>query len=210
MGAFCFPDLIIMPWSLLVSDKNNANTCINSPECLTDVSPPKNLFDRIAINAFSIVCVFSTVALTLIICVATFFRYVVKGDLYGYEEWVKILAFWLYFLGAAMGSYNRTHVSADLVNAYCPDGKFKLFLVFLRNLVTVGVSLLFAWYGYEFFMFGFAGPLGTGIAIPKTTVWRISLWVGYLSVFMGLVFMAIYFTRDLIHSIRALFGRNEK
>jgi hypothetical protein len=27
---------------------------------------------------------------------------------------------------------------------------------------------------------------------------------------MGLVFMAIYFTRDLIHSIRALFGRNEK
>lgn len=210
MGAFCFPDLIIMPWSLFVSDKNNESTCTNCPECLTDISPPKNLFDRIVINGFSIVCVFSTVALTLIICVATFFRYVVKGDLYGYEEWVKILAFWLYFLGAAMGSYNRTHVSADLVNAYCPDGKLKLFLVFLRNLVTVGVSLLFAWYGYEFFMFGFQGPLGTGIAIPKTTVWRISLWVGYLSVFIGLVFMAIYFTRDLIHSIRALFGREEK
>lgn len=210
MGAFCFPDLIIMPWSLFVSDINNENTPINSPECLTDVSPPKNLFDRITINSFSIVCVFSTIALTLIICVATFFRYVVKGDLYGYEEWVKILAFWLYFLGAAMGSYNRTHVSADLVNAYLPDGKLKLFLIFLRNLVTVGISVLFAWYGYEFFMFGFQGPLGTGIAIPKTTVWRISLWVGYLSVFMGLVFMAIYFTRDLIQSIRALFGREEK
>lgn len=210
MEAFCFPDLIIMPWSLFVSDRNNENTSINSPECLTDVTPPKNLFDRIAINSFSIVCVFSTVALTLIICVATFFRYVVKGDLYGYEEWVKILAFWLYFLGAAMGSYNRTHVSADLVNAYLPDGKLKLFLIFLRNLVTVGISVLFAWYGYEFFMFGFQGPLGTGIAIPKTTVWRISLWVGYLSVFMGLVFMAIYFTRDLIQSIRALFGREEK
>jgi TRAP-type C4-dicarboxylate transport system permease small subunit len=210
MGAFCFPDLIIMPWSLFVSDKNNENTCINSPECLTDIIPPKNIFDRITINTFSIVSVFSTVALTLIICVATFFRYVVKGDLYGYEEWVKILAFWLYFLGAAMGSYNRTHVSADLVNAYLPDGKLKLFFIFLRNLVTVCVSVLFAWYGYEFFMFGFAGPLGTGIAIPKTTVWRISLWVGYLSVFVGLVFMAIYFTRDLIHSIRALFGREEK
>jgi TRAP-type C4-dicarboxylate transport system permease small subunit len=116
----------------------------------------------------------------------------------------------LYFLGAAIGSYNRTHVSADLVNAYLPEGKVKEALAFLKNLVTVGVSLLFAWYGYEFFMFGFQGPLGTGIAIPKTTVWRISLWVGYLSVFIGLVFMAIYFTRDLIQSMRILFRRKER
>lgn len=194
----------------VVSDYNNENTCINSPECLSHFSPPKNLFDRIAINGFSVACFFSTVALTLIICAATFFRYVVKGDLYGYEEWVKILAFWLYFLGAAIGSYNRTHVSADLVNAYLPEGKVKEALAFLKNLVTVGVSLLFAWYGYEFFMFGFQGPLGTGIAIPKTTVWRISLWVGYLSVFIGLVFMAIYFTRDLIQSMRILFRRKER
>lgn len=191
-------------------DNNSKITCINSPECLSQFDPPKNLFDRIAINGFSIVCFSSTVALTLIICVATIFRYIVKGDLYGYEEWVRILAFWLYFLGAAIGAYNRTHVSADLVSAYLPEGKFKDFLTFLKNLITVGVSLLFAWYGYEFFMFGFQGPLGTGIAIPKTTVWRISLWVGYLSVFIGLVFMAIYFIRDLIHSMRILFRRKER
>lgn len=188
----------------VVSENNNETTCIETAECNSQFSKPQNLFDRIFIHSFSVVCFTSTVVLTLIICAATFFRYVVKGDLYGYEEWVKIFAFWLYFLGAAIGAYNRTHVSADLVNAYLHDGHLKSFLAFLRNLITVGVALLFAWYGYEFFMFGFLGPLGTGIAIPKTTVWRIPFWVGYLSVFIGLVFMAVYFMRDLVISTRSM------
>lgn len=191
-----------------MSDQNSEIACTSTPECAPTFHKPDNFFDRIFINGFSIACFVSTVALTLIICAATFFRYVVKGDLYGYEEWVKIFAFWLYFLGAAIGSYNRTHVSADLVNAYLPDGTLKDFLSFIKHLVTFCVALLFAWYGYEFFMFGYQGPLGTGIAIPKTTVWRIPFWVGYLSVFSGLIFMTLYFGRDLIHSVRVLCGEN--
>ncbi|SDP30624.1 TRAP transporter small permease [Desulforhopalus singaporensis] len=193
-----------------MADNNNEIKCSSSSECIELFSTRKNIFDRITINGFSIICFSTSVILTLIICAATFFRYIVKGDLYGYEEWVKIFAFWLYFAGASIGAYNRTHVSADLVNAYLKEGIVKNFLVFLRNLITVSVCLLFTWYGYEFFMFGFMGPLGTGIAIPKTTVWRISFWVGYLSVFSGLGFMSVYFIRDLVISIRALFGRKGK
>lgn len=191
-----------------MSDTTPEKSCAETPECSTQLSRPSNFFDRFVINGFSILCFVATVALTLLICAATFFRYIVKGDLYGYEEWVKLIAFWLYFLGAAIGAYNRTHVSADLVNAYLKDGPVKKSLAILKNLLTVGATLLFAWYGYEFFMFGFMGPLGTGIAIPKTTVWRIPFWVGYLSVFLGLVFMAYYFGRDLLQSIRTLFGSN--
>ena len=183
------------------------NACISSPECTVELEAPKNIVDRIVINLFSIICFVSMISLTLIICVATFFRYILEGNLYGYEEWVKLLAFWLYFIGAAIGAYNRTHVSADLVNAYLPDGIIKRSLTVLKNLITVCVATLFAWYGYDFFMFGYQGPLGTGIAIPKTSVWRIPLWVGYISVFIGLVFMVYYFARDLILSVRELFGR---
>ena len=183
------------------------NVCVTSPECASEVDAPKNVFDRIVINLFSFICFFSTAALTIIICIATFFRYILGGNLYGYEEWVQLLAFWLYFIGAAVGAYNRTHVSADLVNAYLPDGKLKDSLTVLKNLITVCVTALFVWYGYDFFMFGFQGPLGTGIAIPKTSVWRIPLWVGYVSVFIGLVFMLYYFARDLVLSLRQLFGR---
>ena len=182
----------------------------SNPGVLT-ADMPKNFFDKIVINLFTIVCFTSTVLLTVIICAAAFFRYILDGDLTGYEEWVKIFAFWLYFSAAAIGAYNRTHVSADLVQAYVPNGRLKDFLVFLKDLITFGVSLLFTWYGYEFFMFGFMGPLGTGIAIPTTNVWRISLWVGYLPVFLGLIFMTYYFTRDLLISTRTLLlGRKNK
>jgi len=196
---------------------NNQDTNCQSIKCdesnpgVLTADMPKNFFDKIVINLFSIVCFTTTALLTIIICAAAFFRYILNGDLTGYEEWVKIFAFWLYFAAAAIGAYNRTHVSADLVQAYVPNGKLKDFLVFLKNLITVGVSLLFTWYGYEFFMFGFMGPLGTGIALPTTNVWRISLWVGYLPVFLGLIFMTYYFSRDLLISTRTLLlGRKNK
>jgi len=177
------------------------------PPGVLTADSPKNFFDKIVINSFSLISFSTTVLLTVIICAAAFFRYILDGDLTGYEEWVKIFAFWLYFSAAAIGAYNRTHVSADLVQAYVPDGRIKDSLIVLKDAITVGVCLLFTWYGYEFFMFGFMGPLGTGVAIPKTNVWRISLWTGYLSVFLGLAFMTYYFLRDLFMSTRTLLRR---
>ena len=76
--------------------------------------------------------------------------------------------------------------------------------------MTVGVTLLFVWYGYGFFMFGFMGPLGTGIALPRTTIWQIPLWTSYLAIFLGLIFMAFYFTRDLLKSTKALLTGGSK
>jgi len=38
------------------------------------------------------------------------------------------------------------------------------------------------------------------VAVPKTTIWRIPLWVSYLAIFTGLVFMGYYFATDLIKS----------
>jgi len=185
--------------------------CDTMPPGVLTADTPKNWFDKIVINGFSFISFSTTVLLTLVICAAAFFRYILNGDLTGYEEWVKIFAFWLYFSAAAIGAYNRTHVSADLVHDYVPNGRLRDVLVFLKDLITVIVCLLFTWYGYEFFIFGYAGPLGTGIAIPKTSVWRISLWVGYLSVFLGLIFMTYYFTRDLLISTVALItGRHHK
>lgn len=192
-----------------MSDIHKDEVCDVFSECVSSVDTPKNIFDRIIVNSFSVICFVSAVSLTLIICVATFFRYILEGNLYGYEEWVKMLAFWLYFIGAAIGAYSRTHVSADLVNAYLPDGRLKKFLIVVRNLVTVCVASLFTWYGFDFFMFGYLGPLGTGIAIPTTSVWRIPMWIGYLPVFIGLLFMVIYFARDLVLSLRDLFGEEK-
>ena len=194
-----------------MSENCSKKKCLTSSLGIIDIFAPKtNWIDKIVVNSLSGICLVTSVALTLIMCAVTIFRYVIEGDLYGFEEWVKLFAFWLYFAGAALGAYNRTHVSADLVSAYLKNGKFKQFLVFLKNFLTVGSCGVFVYYGWEFFYFGYMGPLGTGIAIPMTSAWRIPLWTGYIAVFGGFVIMLYYFSRDLILSGMVLFGRKGK
>ena len=52
---------------------------------------------------------------------------------------------------------------------------------------------------------GLMGPLGTGVAIPKTVAWRIPLWTCYASILIGLVSMTYYFFWDWVRATRNLF-----
>ena len=168
------------------------------------VRKPENIFDKVVVSFYSIVCFVMSILLVVIISCATIMRYVLEMDLYGYEEWIKIFAFWLYFMGAGYGAFAGTHVSADLIQSYMKESMFKRLIIFIRTLITLGVTLLFTWYGYDFFMFGFAGPLGTGVAIPRSVAWRIPLWTAYLSIFLGLVSMSYYFFWDMVRAGKAL------
>ena len=149
----------------------------------------------------------SSVLIVLTIVFAVVVRYFFHANLYGYEEIVTIFAFWMYFMGGAYGSAKGTHISADLVNAYLPDGKLKQFMCVLRGTITTGVSALFTWYGFDFFLFGFLGPLGTGVAIPCTPVWRLPMWISYASISLGFILMTLYFSIDLYRDIKILFGK---
>ncbi len=191
--------------------KTDAQACCCACEDeVVNVRQPKCLFDKITISFYSIVCFVMAMLLMVIITAATLMRYVFEMDLYGYEEWVKIFAFWLYFMGAGYGAFTGTHISADLISSYLKDGVFKRFLTFLKCLVTLGVTLLFTKYGWDYFIFGFLGPLGTGVAIPRTVAWRIPLWTAYVSIFIGLLSMSYYFLWDTIRAAQALFGGKNK
>ena len=177
---------------------------------VVETQKPRNAFDRIVVGGFSIVLAVNALVLTLIICGAASARYLFKINFYGYDEIAILLAFWFYFIGAAYGSYNNTHVTADVVDAYLPEGFAKRVLTFVRHLITASICGTFVYFGYNFFMFGFAGPLGNFTFQPKSMVWRIPLWTSYSAIFIGLIFMEIYFLRNVVLSAKALFaGRGE-
>ena len=177
---------------------------------VVNVRQPKCLFDKITVSFYSVVCFVMAILLMVIITAATLMRYIFEMDLYGYEEWVKIFAFWLYFMGAGYGAFTGTHISADLISSYLKDGVFKRTLTFVKCVITLGVTLLFTKYGWDYFIFGFMGPLGTGVAIPRTVAWRIPLWTAYAAIFLGLLSMSYYFLWDTIRAGKALFGGKNK
>ncbi|MDO5562152.1 MAG: TRAP transporter small permease [Synergistaceae bacterium] len=180
---------------------------VEEPE--SSVRKATNIFDKITTSIFSIICFVMSMLLVVIISAATVARYIFEIDLYGYEEWIKIFAFWLYFMGAGYGAFAGTHVSADLVQSYVKEGTLKRFIIFVRTVITLGITLLFTWYGYDFFYFGLRGPLGTGIAIPKSVAWRIPLWTAYISIFLGLLSMSYYFFWDFVRAAKDLFTGGE-
>jgi TRAP-type C4-dicarboxylate transport system permease small subunit len=153
-------------------------------------NPPHNPFDKIVVGFFSTVCFVSFILLTVIIGAATFVRYVLEGDLYGYEEVVKLLSFWLYFAGAAWGAYNRSHVSADLVQSFVPEGRVKRFLVFLKDLITVAVSLLSCGTATTYSVRPARSARERASPLRRRDDLAHSAWTSYLAIFTGLVFMA--------------------
>ena len=160
------------------------------------------LFDKITTKTFSVITFTISVLLTLIICVATMLRYCFEIDLFGYEEWIKVFAVWLYFMGAAYGAFEGTHISADLVQSYMKPGILRRMLLIVRHIITFGTSSLFVWYGWNYFKFDLLGPMGDGRFTAKSVLWGIPAWCASGAILLGLFFMAWYFGADLYRSLK--------
>lgn len=163
---------------------------------------PNNILDKIIVNFCSVTCFVTSIILMFVVSLAALFRYILKVDLYGYEEWVKMFAFWLYFMGSGLGAFYSSHVSADLIQVYVKPGRLKHGLICLRTFFTLLICFLFTWYGYKFFFYGIRGPLGTGVGVPTTSLWNIPFWTSYLAIFLGLIIMSWYFLFDFISALR--------
>lgn len=64
-------------------------------------------------------------------------RYIFEADLFAYEEWLLISCFWLYFMASALGTYENSHVNADLLSYATNDER----LLWLRSVVICVIEL---------------------------------------------------------------------
>ncbi|WP_317854550.1 TRAP transporter small permease [Chakrabartyella piscis] len=51
---------------------------------------------------------------TFLVAVGVFMRYVLTKDFFGQEEVVTVVAMWLYWIGGVYGSYEDSHIKADI------------------------------------------------------------------------------------------------
>ncbi len=76
----------------------------------------------------------------------------------------------------------------------------KSLIVVFSSSITFIFSLLFSYWGYDFFMFGVKMS-------ARTPVWRIPMVVSYTAVFLGMILMTFYFLVDLLADIKTMRGR---
>ena len=83
------------------------------------------------------VCAASLIMAVTFFCVV-FVRYIFETDLFAYNEWLLMICFWLYFMGGALGTYDGSHINADLLDYLTKDSGLRRY----RKIVVTSIELI--------------------------------------------------------------------
>jgi TRAP-type C4-dicarboxylate transport system permease small subunit len=123
------------------------------------------------------------------ITLGVFFRYVLKTDLYAIEEIEVFLAIWFYFMGTTYASYNKTQITADILQVMVKSFTIRKYLAIITSALTSIICIVFSYWCTDMMTYAFAKS-------PTTAVWKIPLIAQYLAVYLGLILMSLYAVRD--------------
>ncbi|WP_127113778.1 TRAP transporter small permease [Shimia sediminis] len=129
---------------------------------------------------------------TLIMGVTFFFvvvfRYGFRADLFAYEEWLLIICFWLYFLGSAVGTYEKVHINADLLTHIIENPKIAFYRTLLVHIIELGVTLVLLYWSVMMIL----DELSFYPNLQATNALRIPFILPRLAMPVGFAFMAFY------------------
>jgi len=115
-------------------------------------------------------------------------RYWFQADLFAYEEWVLMIAFWVYFLGAAMGSYQNTHVKADFLLSLIDNVKTKWIVVNCTLFIETLICIVLSYWGWLML----TEEISAYPDWQRTTGLELPFFIPKLGIFLGFILMTFY------------------
>lgn len=160
----------------------------------------KTLFWKALLKIIRFFMVACSVISTGCIIYSVVLRYVFELNFYGSDEVILLFAFWLYYMGAVYGSYEDSHIKADLLNVYVKNLRVKDGINLFAQLLTSAVNIILLVWAGEFFLWGLE-------KMPATTALKIPLVLPQSAIFFGLLLMAFYHIYYLQRNMRCYFKR---
>ena len=147
----------------------------------------------------SVINAFLLLATVSIVVIQVFLRYVLKAPLMGIEEILLFPAIWLYMLGGANASWERTHIECGIMTLYIKRPlTMKLFRI-VKSLLSIGIGSWLLYWAYWYFAYG--------MRVQKTSaILHIPLVIGQSAIFIGLCLMVFYAVIEFLDYIRDLFN----
>ncbi len=141
-------------------------------------------------------------AVVLITFMATVTR-AISVDFRGYEEFLVAFAIWLYMFGTAYGSFEKSHITADILVISMKDGLAKDIVTIIRNVLTVVLGIIFLFWALELVQW-------TIIMGTRTPTWRIPMTVSQSAMLFGLAVASFYNVVYLYFDTKSLFTKYGK
>ncbi|GED23183.1 TRAP transporter small permease [Halomonas halmophila] len=118
-------------------------------------------------------------------------------QVFGLEELVLMAAMWLYMLGAALASREKSHLSADFIEAFSSNETLHDVMRLIATAISVVMAAFFVTWSYSLFAWG--------IEMEQVTpVFSIPQYISQGSLFVASILLLLYAIRDLIHDVGKL------
>jgi C4-dicarboxylate transporter DctQ subunit len=130
----------------------------------------------------------------IVVFLQVFFRYVVHYSLPWSEELARYLMTWVVFIGAAMGAREGVHIGVEAFVKAMPWA-FRKFDIIFSGLCSTVFGLIMTYVGY--------------LAVARiarmeqiSPAMEMPMWIAYLPIMLGSLFMAIRFAQAMIEEYR--------
>lgn len=133
------------------------------------------------------VCVASLVMAATFFCVVIL-RYGFQADLFAYNEWLLIICFWLYFMGGALGTYDCSHVNADLLSHVVKNSRIN----WMRRLTVVFIELVVSCAIVYWAVLMIDDEIASYPTWQTTVALKIPFLVPRLAILVGFTLMSFY------------------
>ena len=140
------------------------------------------------------------VLVTLTVVLQVILRYVFKVPLFGLEELSRVIAVWVYFLGAIFGTKWDSHVQGDVAGQLFSTDRSKAAIKAIAWVISLLVCVLFLYHSttYSIWLYG-TGERTTGLWWPR--IYSVG------SMPFGAFFMTLYSIANVIkYSGAAIYG----
>ncbi|MGI6181127.1 MAG: TRAP transporter small permease [Agathobaculum sp.] len=160
----------------------------------------QTLFWKILHQTIKWLMIIGSVVSTACMVYAVIVRYIFTGNFYGSDEVIMLFAFWLYFMGAAYGSFENSHIKADLLNVYIKNMRVKDGIAVFAQFCTVVVNTVILVWATRYFTseiakWGLSTSLKIPLVIPKSAI------------FFGFLLMEFYHVYYLQRDLRTYFKK---
>jgi TRAP-type C4-dicarboxylate transport system permease small subunit len=141
-----------------------------------------------------------TILYASLVMLSVVLRYLFSTTIIGIEELATYSALWAYFLGAAFGSYGRSHISASLVPVLFTRKTPRALAEMLATSLTLLIAAAMSWHIWHYVAWSLSER-------PRSLELHTSLVWFHAAMLVGFVLMTLYALLELLDQILLLCGR---
>lgn len=118
-------------------------------------------------------------------------RFFFKQSIFGLSDFIGFSSVWLYAMGAAYASYERSHIKAEFINVFAKSYRVRNLSRFISACISVGMSAVFTKWSWDLCVYSVSVKEVTqAYPVPKV--------IFQSSFFFGGILMVIYFFWEAI------------